>query len=489
MTLVAIHHSQFKVYQLMKTSKKFTAYGQRNHLNCLGYFKASLRAGMKTISSKVYVIQGQAEALLGRNACIELGIIRQVMPIKVESNVNQKTKTCFDNLIEEYNDIFTGLGKIAKFEHKISVNPNVKPVSQKLRRIPFGQIESVDREIDKMLNDSVIEDATQPSPWVSNLVVVPKSSGGVRVCCDLRELNKVVVRERHVLPKVEDTLQNLRGSKYFAKIDLKSGFFQLDLAEESRYLTIFITHRGCFRFKRTPFGLNDVSEQFQKVMEQILFGLQGVEISVDDVIIHAKSLEELIVRIRAVFARCREYNLRLNPDKCMLGLTEMPVLGHVISAEGIKPDPSKTEAMCQAPLLTNVLEIRSFLGTCGYLAKFIPNYAETVEPLRRLTRKGVKWQWGNEQNNAIETLKKALSSEPVLACFKLENPTFVVADASPVGLGAVLLQKQDDLESVKPIAYVSRSLSQTERRYSQIEREALRLRLGRGKIPQLLVWK
>ena len=212
-----------------------------------------------------------------------------------------------------------------------------------------------------MLNDSVIEEATQPSPWVSNLVVVPKSSRGVRVCCDLRELNKAVVREQHVLPKVEDTLQNLCGSKYFAKIDLKSGFFQLDLAEESCHLTTFITHRGCFRFKRTPFGLNDVSGQFQKVMKQILFGLQGVEISVDDVIIHARSLEKLIVRIRAVFARCREYNLRLNPDKCMLGLTEMPVLGHVISAKGIKPDPSKTEAIRQAPLPTNVSEIRSFL--------------------------------------------------------------------------------------------------------------------------------
>ena len=133
---------------------------------------------------------------------------------------------------------------------------------------------------------------------------MPKSSGGVRVCCDLRELNKAVVRERHVLPKVEDTLQNLRGSKYFAKIDLKSGFFQLDLAEESRYLTTFITHRGCFRFKRTPFGLNDVSEQFQKVMEQILFGLQGVEISVDDVIIHAKSLEKQDA-CRGVHSACR----------------------------------------------------------------------------------------------------------------------------------------------------------------------------------------
>lgn len=141
---------------------------------------------------------------MGRNVFIQFGVIRQITPINGDIKDNQEADARLENLIEEHDDIFTGLGKIAKFEHKIYVDPSVKPVSQKLSRIPFGQMESVDREIDKMLNDGVIEETTQPSPWVSNLVVVPKSSGGVRVCCDLRllrELNKAVVRERHVLPR------------------------------------------------------------------------------------------------------------------------------------------------------------------------------------------------------------------------------------------------------------------------------------------------
>lgn len=259
----------------------------------------------------------------------------------------------------------------------------------------------------------------------------PKTSGGVRVCCDLREVNKAIVRERHVLPKVEDTLHALRGSKYFAKIDARSGFFQLTLAEESRYLTTFITHKGCFRFKRTPVGLSDISEQFQKVMEEILYGLDGVEISVDDVIIHANTMEELIIRIRKVFERCRERNLKLNAKKCQFGLTKMVVLGHVISAEGIRPDPAKTKAVREAPHPSTVSELRSFLGTCGYLAKFIPNYAKIVEPLRCLTRSGVKWHWGNEQVQAIECLKNALSCEPVLACFRLGCPTYLVTMQVP----------------------------------------------------------
>ena len=242
-----------------------------------------------------------------------------------------------------------------------------------------------------MLKDDVIEEAPEPSPWVSNLVVVPKTSGGLRVCCDFRELNKAIVRERYVLPKVEDTLDALNGSKYFAKIDARSGFFQLTLSEECRHLTTFITNKGCFQFKRVPFGLSDNSETFKKVMEEILFGLEGVEISVDDVIVHAVTIDQLITRLRKVFERCRERNLKLIKKKCEFGLTEIPVLGHVVSAKGIQPDPGNTKAIQEAPPPANVAELRSFLGVCGYVSKFIPNYAELVEPLRRLTRQNVSW--------------------------------------------------------------------------------------------------
>ena len=347
-------------------------------------------------------------------------------------------------MLKAYDDVFQGLGKVTDFEHKITIDPEVKPVSQQLRRIPVSQIEAVNNELDRMLEQDIIEEVTEASPWVSNLVIVPKKSGDIRVCCDLREVNKAVIRERYVLPKIDDTLHAMRGSKYFAKIDAKSGFFQLTLAEESRYVTTFITPRGCYRFKRTPFGLSDASEAFQKMMDKILFGIEGVRISVDDVIIYAETMTELLRRIRKVLDRCRQYNLKLNRSKCEFGVKQITILGHVVSERGIEPDVAKTEAIKATPPPSNVSDLRSFLGTCGYVSKFIPSYANIVEPLRKLTRKGQKWTWKKN----------------------------VITDASPVGLGAILLQDQVNGER-KPIAYISRPLTSMERRYSQIEREAL----------------
>ena len=419
------------------------------------------------INSNVYVIEGNAESLLGRDSSFKLKVLTQVNSVTPESSNAE-----LNSLLKEYSGIFEGLGKVNDFEHKITIDPEVKPKSQHLRRIPVSQLEAVNDELDRMLEQDIIEEVTEPSPWVSNLVIVPKKSGELRVCCDLREVNKAVIRERYVLPKVDDTLHSLRGSKYFAKIDAKSGFFQLMLAEESRYITTFITPRGCYRFKRTPFGLSDASEAFQKMMDKILFGVEGVRISIDDVIIHAPTMETLVKRLRQVFERCRQYNLKLNKGKCEFGVSQISILGHVVSANGIQPDPAKTEAIKATTPPDNVSDLRSFLGTCGYVAKFIPNYAHLVEPLRKLTRKEQKWSWGNEQTKAFEALKKSLSREPVLACFRLDAPTFVVTDASPVGLGAILLQDQGAGQR-KPIAYISRSLTSTERRYSQIEREAL----------------
>ena len=268
----------------------------------------------------VYVIKGNAESLLGRDSSFKLRVLTQVNSVHQESDNAE-----LNSLLKEYSNIFDGLGKVNDFEHKITIDPAVKPKSQHLRRIPVSQIEAVNNELDRMVEQDFIEGVTEPSPWVSNLVIVPKKSGDLRVCCDSREVNKAVIRERYVLPKVDDTLRALRGSKYFAKIDAKGVFFQLTLAEESRYITTFITPLGCYRFKRTPFGLSDASEAFQKMMERILFGVEGVRISVDDVIIHAPTMPELVKRPRQVFERCRQYNLKLNKSKCEFGVSKISI--------------------------------------------------------------------------------------------------------------------------------------------------------------------
>ena len=242
-----LYEEQFRRFPLERTTKLFVAYGQKIPLTCLGRFKAKLKAGMTAINSFVYVIEGEAESLLGRKSCFDLEILKPVKSVKqVELNCGKVSDTRLNSSLKEYNDLFHGLGQITNYSHKIKIDANVEPVSQRLRRIPLSQTEQVNDEINKMLKDYLIEEAPEPSPWVSNLVVVPKASGGLRVCCDFRELNKAIVRERYVLPRVEDTLDALNGSKYFAKIDARSGFFQLTLSEECRHLTTFITNKGCF---------------------------------------------------------------------------------------------------------------------------------------------------------------------------------------------------------------------------------------------------
>ena len=467
------YRTLFHQYPLVQTARTFSAYGG-NKLKCKGYFLANLQWNGHIQKDRIYVMFGQSEPLIGRKSSFDLEIIKPNFVNKVAESESMD----FGKIMEEYSDIFQGLGHIKKadgqpYQHSVTVDPTVTPVAQRLRRKPFAMEEAINAEIRKMEEDDIIEKTTGGSKWISNLIAVPKnSSNEVRVCCDLREVNKAVVREPYPSPRVEDILAKLTGAKTFAKLDVRKAFWQIELEPESKTLTTFITSKGTYQYKRVPFGLSSASDVFQSVIDDVIRDIPGVISECDDMILYAANNKELLDIILQVFQRCRERGVKLNRDKVQLGLSSIEVVGHHIGEDGVRPAKSKVEAIIHAPRPGNLSELRSFLGTCGYVQKFINDYANICEPLRKLTRKDVSWNWGEEQENAFSALKEAISRRPCLAYYKLGAPTVVITDASPVGLGAILMQEQADGTNL-PVAYASRSLTETERRYSQIEKEAL----------------
>ncbi|KAL8625371.1 hypothetical protein ACOMHN_044514 [Nucella lapillus] len=274
------------------------------------------------------------------------------------------------------------------------------------------------------------------------------------------------------MPAVEETLSKISEGKVFTKIDANSGFYQIPLDEESSKLTTFITPFGRFKFQRLPYGISSAPEYFQKKMDTILQGLAGVVCHIDDILVFGKDKTEHDARLWQVLDRLLQAGLTLNSRKCEFAKTQLDYLGQVIDPNGVRKDPAKAKAIVEMRQPENVGDVRRFLGMVNQLMKFVPNLADKSKPLRDLLIKDVAWTWGPDQQQAFDTLKKDLTSSETLALYHPERNTVVSADSSSFGLGAVLLQRQND-GHMKHVAYASRSLTKTEKRYAQIEKEAL----------------
>ena len=317
----------------------------------------------------------------------------------------------------------------------------------------------------------MISQVDVPTPWCAGMVVVPKKSGAVRICVDLKPLNQNVLREVHPLPKVDDTLAQLSGAKLFSKLDANSGFWQIPLAPASRLLTTFITPFGRYCFNKLPFGISSAPEHFQKRMSAVLSGLPGVLCQMDDILIFGRDTAEHNQRVEAVLKRIEGAGVTLNQDKCEFGKSRLTFLGHMIDQDGIRADPAKTSAILKMSPPTSVPELRRFMGMINQLGKFTPNLAELTQPLRELLSKTSQWLWGPAQSSA--RIKEELSKTTTLALYDPDAPTKISADTSSYGLGAVLLQRPQSESEWRPTAFASRSMTDTERRYAQIEKEAL----------------
>ena len=449
---------------LSETSVKLYPYGSKVPLKVLGKFSATISVDGKTQSTVMYVVPGSCGNLLSRQSAIDLGIVTIVQTVGVSPA---------DDLLKEYQDRFVGIGRLKGFKVKLHTKPDVKPVIQPHRRIPFSLRKKVEDKLAELERNDIIEPVTGPTPWVSPIVCVPKpkNPSDIRICVDMRAVNKAIERERHITPTLEELIAEVSGAKYYSKLDLNQGYHQLELDEESRNLTCFSTHVGLRRYKRLNFGVNSASEIFQNAISQVLDGIKGAINISDDILIYAKeTTEEHDQILRAVMERLREKNITLNRDKCVFRKEKISFFGHIWTSQGVKPDPKKVEAVVNAEEPKNASEVRSFLGTVNYMSRFVPDMATVSEPLRALTKKDVPWKWGPAESRAFNHLKKCLTEADVMAYFKPEEECTLVVDASPIGLGAILMQNG------KVVSYASRSLGDVEQRYSQTEREALAIK-------------
>ena len=339
--------------------------------------------------------------------------------------------------------------------------------------VPVPLIAKVDATLGKMESQGVIRQIDEPTEWCAGMVVVPKSNGNVRVCGDFTKLNHSIQRERHILPSVEHLLANIGNATVFSKLDANSGFHQIPLDEASQRLATFITPSGRYCYRRLPFGISSAPEFFQKRMSTILDGLPAVICLVDDILVFGACQEEHGQRLQAVLLRLASAGLTLNGEKCLFSVSQLCFCGYLIGKDGIRPDPAKVTAQTEMPACKDVHDVRRFLGLANQLGRFSPSLASLSQPLRDLLVKRNSWCWTESHQTAFNRIKAELSSQPVLALYSPNYETVVSADASSYGLGAVLSQRQPDTGLFRPVVYLSRSLTDTERRYSQIEKEAL----------------
>ena len=451
---------------LTKSKSKINPYGSQKGIHTIGEFNCMVQsqAGIQ-VWCTFYVASGNYGSLLGYSACVNLKLADVYHTI---NNIN------ILSIEDNYPAVFSGIGKLKDTQIKLHINPDIQPVKQTHRRVPFHVRKQVKEEIRNLEDQDIIETVTGPTPWISPIVVAPKPKDPtkVRICIDMREANRAIERERHVTPTVDDLIHDLNGATIYPHLDLRSGYHQLELAPESRYITTFSTHLGLHRYKRLIFGISCASEIFQHAIEQVLMGIPGVKNISDDIIIYGKTQEDHDKSLDQVLQRLEKKGLTLNGAKCEFNKRSLEFFGHIFSQEGMSPSREKVQAIrdCQPP--TNVKEVRSLLGMANFCARYIKDYSSLVQPLRELTKQEVPWSWSDKEKSALDKLKDALTCETTMTYFDASKPTEIYVDGSPTGLGGILLQR-DSKGHPSIIAYGSRSLTDTESRYSQTEREAL----------------
>ena len=435
------------------------------------------------------VVNYETVPLIGKRASEGMGLIQildsdHIHAVK-QTSMSVPDIELRDSILKKYKDVFTGIGKL-EGEYSIQLQDDAAPVVHAPRKIPVPLRESLKEELSRLVTDGVLTPVSEPTPWVSSMVVARKKNGGVRICLDPKDLNKAIKRSHYPLPTIEEVATRLARAKVFMVLDAKSGFWHVKLDDPSSYLTTFNTPFGRYRWLRMPFGLNSAPEIWQRKMHEVVEGLEHTEVIADDFLVCGvgDTVQEAItdhdMRLEELLQRARECNLRLNPNKIQLRRQQVPFIGHLLTDKGLVADPEKVRAVVEMETPTDAKALMRFLGMVNYLAKFTPHLSHACELLRALTHQQVEWSWLHQHQRAFDEVKNAITKLPVLQYYDVQKEVTLQCDASQDGLGATLLQEG------KPVAFASRALTNAECNYAQIEKELLAVVFAADKFEQYI---
>lgn len=365
-----------------------------------------------------------------------------------------------------------------------SVIPIGQPYKGQRRLLSPVLKEEVDRQIESQLKAGVIEPSK--SAWASPIHMVQKKGGDWRMVVDYREVNKRIKSDTYPLPLIHEILQEASHFKYYIKLDLNWGFWNMPLEEDAKIVTAFVTHKGLFQFRVVPFGLKNSPSEFQRCTDSVFGHLykRNCRVYIDDIVLFANSMCELLETLELVLAAAEDGGLYLKLQKSNISAKEIPLLGCRVGGYGYRADPARVEALQKAAAPSNKKELRSFLGTVNYLRDFVPNFSETTVPLRRLLKKGASWEWTSDLQSEFEWLLSNLSASVLLSAPRGKAPFVVLVDASDYAIGGCLMQLQE--ERLVILSFFSKSLSDAEKKWDTREKEAYALKWSLEKNKDLL---
>ena len=422
---------------------------------------------------KFYLTELYNVPLIGKDACILFNLlhVNEANICAIVNDENQSLTMSF--IVSRYADLFEGYGKLPGQIH-LQTDPDVNPVRMPLRKVPVPIKAKVAVELKKLQENGIIEPIAEPTDWLSALLVVNKPNGDIRICIDPKPLNRALKRDHFPMPTLDDVLYRLTNAKIFSTVDVSNAFWHVELDDESSHLTAFETPMGKFKWRRLPFGISVSPEIFQRRLIESLEGLNGIACIADDILVYgcgdtvAQAKVDHDRNFIALLKRCRELNIRLNVKKLKLHQTTVRFMGHELSDRGLQSDPNKVKAITEMPSPTDKQALQRLLGMATYLSRYVSNFSELTAPLRELLKSENEYKWDAEYHGkALASLKSSLVNTSALAFYDVSKSVTVQCDSSQSGLGAVLLQEG------KPVEYASRALSETEKAYSQIEKELL----------------